>query len=317
VSSFDFENDIPQSLAQAAHRGTSFVPKKRAVEERTSYAQSLQADYENFRQHAVQGGTLSLLEDQFATYRQGVAQRTRAYLESSSRCLSSMITGRSNFPTERNRKRNAAADKKREDLLDFQKRARAAILRTLRPDLQPVRSSDSDAVERLQEDLESLEGTQKRMKAANAAIRKYAKEGAAAQVAALMALQFTQQEAAELLQPDFAGRIGFAGYRLQYANANIRRIRARIEEIKHVQAKPVTEIQGTVARLEDDPPANRVRLFFPSKPAQEVITTLKSGAFRWTPSLGCWQAYRNPNSIGLARRLAGSCEEVIPATENS
>ncbi len=95
-----------------------------------------------------------------------------------------MITGPSRFPTARNRKRSDAAHKKLEELLDFQQRARAAIIRTLRPDLQPVRTSDSDAIERLQKELVTLEGVQERMKAANAAIRKRAKDGAAAQVGA-------------------------------------------------------------------------------------------------------------------------------------
>ncbi len=51
-----------------------------------------------------------------------------------------------------------------------------------------------------------------------------------------MALEFTQKAAEKLLQPDFTGSLGFAGYQIQNNNANIRRIRARIDEIKAVQA---------------------------------------------------------------------------------
>ncbi len=61
MRSLDFENDIPESLACAAHSGTSMVPERRAVQERASYAQELRTDYEGFRQHAEQGGnTLSV-----------------------------------------------------------------------------------------------------------------------------------------------------------------------------------------------------------------------------------------------------------------
>ena len=143
------------------------------------------------------------------------------------------------------------------------------------------------------------------MKSANAAIREHRKSGPEAQVSALMALNFTESDAKALLTPDSLNRIGFADYELAYGTANIRRVKAQIGKVSRTQAQPVTEIDGTAARLEDDPPANRVRLFFPSKPAADVIGTLKSNAFRWTPSLGAWQAYRNQNSIALARQLAG------------
>ena len=94
--------------------------------------------------------------------------------------------------------------------------------------------------------------------------------------------------------------------------ANIRRVKARIESLECSQASPVTEVQGTVARLQDDPPANRVRLFFPEKPSPEVIARLKANAFRWTPTLGAWQAFRNSRSLDLAQNLAG-----VETTQNS
>lgn len=62
------------------------------------------------------------------------------------------------------------------------------------------------------------------MRAANTAIRKHRAAGSDAQVAALVSLGFAEPIAKELLQPDFAGRIGFADYQLQNNNANIRRI---------------------------------------------------------------------------------------------
>jgi hypothetical protein len=303
----NFENDIPESLATAAHSGTSHVPEKRGRQERSSYAQSLRQDYELFRQQAEQGGTLELLEAEFARYREAMGRHTREYLDRRSRCLSTLITGGSNFPTAGNRKRNDSADKKMDELIDFQKRARAAILRTLRPDLQPIRSSDSDALERLRAELAQLEADQRVMKAVNAAIRKHRKGGRESQVAALMALGMgiSAGRADELLTPNSFGDLGFPDYRLRNRNASIRRIQARIKAVSHTQAAPVIEAQGTAARLEDDPPANRVRLFFPAKPAPGVITTLKANAFRWTPSLGAWQAFRNPESLRVAREIAG------------
>lgn len=300
-----FENDIPLSTARAAHEGTSHVPEKRGTQERASYSAGLLEDYNHLRQQAEIGGTLELLPGEFARYRQGLREHVIRHLTARSRCISPMITGPANFPVARNRKRNDAADRRYEELRDFRKRALAAILRMIRPDLAPVRSSDTDAVERLKEELERLESAQATMKAANAAIRQHRKEGEAAQLAALMALGLSSAQAGEILSPNSFGEIGFASYSLSNNNASIRRVRARIEQVSRLQAQPVQTAQGKVARLEDDPPANRVRLFFPGKPDVGIRGQLKANGFRWTPSLGAWQAYRNPNSLKIAREVGG------------
>ena len=72
-------------------------------------------------------------------------------------------------------------------------------------------------------------GAQELMKAANVAIRmKDPTEGDAK----LAELGYTPEDIAKLREPDFCGRIGYPAYLLQNNNANIRRIRGRIEELK-------------------------------------------------------------------------------------
>ena len=301
-----FTTDIPLALARAAHSATSFVPDRRAEQEQADYAATMGADYEELAKLADTPEKQAQLAEEFARYRAGYRKRTLALLHSRSRCLSVMITGASRFPVARNEKRNRIAHQRLEDLLDFRTRALAAIRKALQPELRPIMAGDADAADRLRAKIAQAEELQERMKATNAAIRQYAKAGPEAQVAALVALGHPETRARELLRPDFCGRIGFPAYALQNNNANVRRMKERLAAIATAQAAPEAVQEGSAARLEDCPAENRVRLFFPGKPAQAVRDRLKANGFRWAPSLGCWQAYRNPRSLELAAQVAGS-----------
>ncbi len=60
--------------------------------------------------------------------------------------------------------------------------------------------------------------------------------------------------------------------------------------------------------IEDSPADNRLRIFFPGKPNGDVRAMLKSNGFKWAPSIGAWQAYRNPDSLRVARL---ACRQVV------
>lgn len=147
-------------------------------------------------------------------------------------------------------------------------------------------SDDPDAAEKLEDKLARLEQRQELMKAANKLVRKNDREG-------LLAMGYTESSINKLFTPDFCGRVGYADYEIKNNNANIRRIKQRIEHL-NAHKDDVTEakeINGI--RIVDNAEANRLQIFFDGKPDQKIITALKSSGFRWTPSLMCWQAYRS------------------------
>jgi hypothetical protein len=305
----NYESDIPLETARRAYLGTSFSPDRRADTERSEYAETLAADYEVFQRNAIKGGTLDLLEEEFARYRAGFRKRTLAYLHSRSGIVSTMIAGPSNFPVRRMNKRNEISHRRLEEMLDFRTRAKAAAIRHLRPDLRPIMAGDADAIDRLQAKIAKAEDYQRRCKECNSAIRKHTKAGAAAQVAALMDLNFSEALAIKILQPDYAGRIGIPSYELTNNNANIRRMKERVEQLERQNATPETELEGENGiRMEDCPPDNRVRLYFPGKPEVDIRYKLKCSGFRWAPSLGCWQAYRHPHTITSAKAFLAESE---------
>lgn len=302
-----FENDIPLSVAIAAHSGTSFVPEKRGKQRQAEYAATMMADYEKLKRYADNPEKLKTLEEEFERYRAGYRKRTLAYLHSSSRLVSTMIAGPSNFPAARMNKRGDVAHKRLNELCEYRERALRAIMKKLSPELRPIMSGDSDAITRLEEKISKAERTQAAMKAANAIVRKKPKnEPTPEKIAELMeSLGCTESTANKLFVPDFCGRYGFADYELTNNNANIRRMKERLESITRNQATPESSTKGENATIEDSPADNRVRLFFPGKPDEGIRSKLKSNGFRWTPSLGCWQAYRNGNSITVAKTIAG------------
>lgn len=298
----DLIHDIPEDLARAAHAGTSFVPEQRGEQERAGYATTLALDWGALAKLADTEAKQATLAVEFERYRQGYRRRFLAYLGARSSCLSTMVAGPSNFNTRRAQKRGASADRRATELGEFRERALAAIRKALCPELRPIMAGDTDAVERLREKIAKAEALQVRMKQANQAIRKHARAGHEAQVAALTALGLP----ADLLTPDFAGRVGFADSELTNNNANIRRLKERLAAVERAHTEATVEIEGENARLEDCPADNRVRLFFAGKPPADVRERLKRSGFRWTPSLGCWQAYRNHNALSIARQEAGA-----------
>jgi hypothetical protein len=316
----DFLRDIPATLARGAFNGTSFSPERRGDSARDCYAGSMAEDYSHFLQHATKGGTLDKLEAEFSRYRARLAGLYRAYLASQSRCVSSMIAGPSNFPAARMNKRADITHRRLGEYFATRETARRAVVRNLRPDLRPIMAGDADAVERLAVELAAAERAHETMKHANSAIRQHAKAGMPHQVAALMELGYSEEKATRLIAPPpnlaCYGQ-GFASFTLTNSSANIRRMRQRLEHLERCKAAAVTEATGADGvRLEDDPPANRVRLFFPGKPAAAVRDALKSAGFRWAPSLGAWQGYRNHWTMQKARELAGiTAADLKPADD--
>lgn len=278
-----FENDIPMQAAQDAHRGTSFSPERRGEQEREAYGNTMRGDWSTLYELANTEEKRAALVGEFARYRAGYKARTLAELASKSRCMSTMIAGPANFNVRRAEKQNESAHNRLRELIEFRERALKAIRRTLCPEEAPIMTGDADAGERLAEKIRAAESDRDMMKGANA-------------------------EARRLKQPQ-----PFPSYKFTNLGANIRRMKERAAHIEKLKAIPAATRQGSAARVEDAPQDNRIRLFFPGKPAEDVRAELKRRGFRWTPSLGCWQAYRNYSAMEAARKLAGIPDAPKPA----
>lgn len=149
-----------------------------------------------------------------------------------------------------------------------------------------ISSDDPDALVKLRAELADCEASQERMKAANKAIR--TGKTPEKQIPALVALGFSEDSAQSLLKGDFCGRVGFASYQLSNNNANMTRIKKRIQELESRRSREAVEVETEGYTYREDVEENRVMFEFDGKPEQEVRDLLKRNAFKWSPSRNAW-----------------------------
>ena len=93
------------------------------------------------------------------------------------------------------------------------------------------------------------------------------------------------------------------GWELSNLSGNMLRVKERIKQLEALQTTPeldetVNDITLTVDKIE-----NRVKLFFPGKPAQEIITELKRNGFHWSPFNKAWQRMISNWAITKAQEI--------------
>lgn len=164
-----------------------------------------------------------------------------------------------------------------------------------------IKSNDPEALQKLKIKLENLENLQEQMKATNKILRKK-KLTDEEKINELIKIGYSEQEADQQLEPDFAGRVGFT-YQLQNNNGNMRNIKLRIQMLEKAKEKGTTKSIINNIKVVDNVEANRIQLFFPDKPDVNIRSQLKSSGFRWTPSIGAWQGYRNERSRIKAKEI--------------
>lgn len=168
-----------------------------------------------------------------------------------------------------------------------------------------ISSDDPDALIKLTEKLTGMEECQEYMKRINAIVRKVRKLPQESQMAEFCKLaEVDEAKATTFLTPDFCGRLGFPDYATANNNANMKRVRDRIEEIKKQHEaiaekgeSDETEYPDIELKVRRNRVNNRVQLIFNGKPLEAIRSTLKTNGFRWSPSEGAWQ--RQLNNAGI------------------
>lgn len=162
-----------------------------------------------------------------------------------------------------------------------------------------ISSDDPEAVAKLKEKLEKRQNLQNHMKNANAYYRKNGTmkgfEG------------ISDEKAAEIdkaVKNDYSWiNAPYPPYELSNNNAEINRLRKRIESIESRAETGFVGWQFEGGKAVANREENRLQLFFDEKPSEEQRGKLKSYGFRWSPSNKAWQRQLNSNAIYAAGQI--------------
>lgn len=236
------------------------------------------------------------------TYARKLAENLNDHYAIEAHVPSILVAGGSNFPVRKKEKQNAARDRNMQEWQDVQ-----GILNKIRSTgMGGISMDDPQAAAKLEAKLVKLESAQETMKAVNAYFRKNKTlEGCPS----LTPEQITklQQEMAQSWHLDKSRP--YPAYMLSNNNAEIRRIRGRIEQIRQHGDTNFAGWEFDGGRVEANKADNRLQVFFDGKPDEAARDELKANGFRWAPSVGAWQRQLNKNAYYAAGYI--SCIQPI------
>ena len=229
------------------------------------------------------------------TYARKLAENMNKGYEITARVPSVLIAGPANFPVRAKEKQNTASDRNMEEFQYIQ-----GLLDKIRSTgMGGISADDPQAVSKLEKKLEKLEASQELMKAVNAYYRKHG---------TLDGCPHLTEKGIENLKADMASswhyeKKPFQSWQLSNNNAEIRRLKDRIEELpRHKEAAYVGwEFEGGTVEINRE--ANRLQIYFEGKPDATVRDELKSNGFRWSPKAEAWQRQLNDTTIRVTDRI--------------
>lgn len=221
-------------------------------------------------------------------------------------CPSIMIAGGSNFPVRKKEKQNARMDALMREYLN--------VIKPLLEKIEnfgvngfPIKAGDANAIQKLEAKLAEAEERQRIMKSRNAYYRKHKTLKGCEGVSDELAEKLDKQ-AAELPEWD---KSLYSSYELTNNNANIKRMRERLETLKREKAADGCEYDtaGLDLTVEENREIMRLQVFFEGKPSEGIRNLLKAAAFKWAPSQNAWQRQLTDNARVALRSVLKTLKE--------
>lgn len=235
-------------------------------------------------------------------YAQKLAEYINRDAEITCRCPSVMIAGPANFPVRKKQKQVAAWESNRKNweiAEHYKEKVKYWVIGNI-----PIKSSDPDAIEKLERKLADLKELQDKMKAVNAYYRKTGTlEGSGLDDKAIAAVKRAWDNGWYPGTP-------FQPFALQNNNAEIHRVEDRIKKIEAEKNGEHEKIKTDLFDVVENTEVMRIQLIFPGKPDEETRSLLKHNGFRWSPRFTAWQRELNENGRSATRRVIAELEKM-------
>lgn len=210
------------------------------------------------------------------------------------------VVGRAKYPTGRVEKAAARSRANLEKVEKAEKRLDSAIKRQLS---QVIYAGDPEAIKKYKEKLKKLEETHALEKKINDYFKRTGKLPEDIP-------DYLREKALSNLKFSYEKR-PFPSYELSSNTAEMRRIKKKIEEITKLRAVPTTEKVIGDVKIVENVELNRVQIFFPEKPPEEIRTYMKQNGFRWSPRNKCWQRQRSNRATYLAEEIVNKYVDLL------
>jgi len=209
-----------------------------------------------------------------------------------------MITGPANFSVRKAEKANRNEVSRYEAFMYWRNKAIKAIIKSTLPETNLLDEAKKNLAGRLE--------FQEEGKKINLAYRRYLKNPASLDKSDLTE---GQKKIITSFDPSHQWyKTPIAPFEFTNNLANIKRLELRVKELEHKETIKTNEfkivtIEGgkVIFNYEID----RIQIQHDSKPAYEVISSLKHSGFHWSPSQKAWQRQITNSSIYSASKLVG------------
>ncbi len=162
-----------------------------------------------------------------------------------------------------------------------------------------IYSDDEDAIYKLEKKLQELKEKHEFMKRVNKEYRKYKGDIDKINCSDELKVKIKQWKKA------FKFSYTFIPFNLPSSNQNIKATEKRLERLKKQAQDTTTEIKVGNVIVVDNVEINRLQIFFPNKPNEEIRTKLKRSGFRFSPrNNNAWQRHRSEDAKYKADQIA-------------
>lgn len=235
------------------------------------------------------------IDSLLATYCRKLAANINKGLEIETRCPSWLITGGGNFPVRKKEKQNAARESNWREYQDIQ-----GLLDKIKSvGMGGISADDPNAIEKLESKLAKLEAYHQKVKTVNAYFRKHKTvEGCP-----VLTAEEIEKMTAVINSERSMYKMPYPPYELQYNNAEMRRLKQRIESLKARDRTNFVGWEFDGGRVEPNTTDNRLQIYFDDKPTADVREELKKNSFNWSPKAKVWQRQLNTNLYWICDKI--------------